>query len=207
MTDSSKRSLDELLTRARPGNSYLGQLLEAHQGYLTMLARVRMRGWLQGKVNASDLVQETFLAAHEHFDSFLGKTEAEFLAWLRRILVSRISAAIRRFVDAKRRDTHLEQQLENDLERTSRFAHNLAVSQTSPSEGAILRERAVLLADALETLPSHYREVILLREFEGLSYPEIAQHIGRSPEAVRKLWIRGLAELHKLLVEKLSDTT
>lgn len=172
-----------------------------------MLARVRIRGLLQGKVDASDLVQETFLAAHEHFDSFRGNSEAEFLVWLRRILASRISASVKQFIEAKRRDARLEQQLERDLEQTSRFAHNLAVSQTSPSERAILRERAVLLADALENLPSHYRDVILYREFEGLSYPEVAQQMGRSPEAVRKLWIRGLAELHKLLLEKLSDTT
>ena len=66
-----------------------------------------------------------------------------------------------------------------------------------------MSERAVLLAEALESLPEHYREVILLREFEGLSYPDVAEQIGRSPEAVRKIWVRALAELHKLLVEKI----
>ncbi len=205
MTDSSSRRLDDLLAETQAGKPYLGQLLDAHRNYLTMLARIRMRGWLQGKLDASDLVQETFLAAHKHFDNFRGSTEAEFVSWLRKILASRISAAIRYFVETKRRDAQLERRLEEELEQTSRVVHNLASGQTSPSQHAIQAERALLLADAMESLPEHYREVILLHDFEGLNYPDIAQRTGRSAEAVRKLWVRALAQLHLLLDEKLND--
>jgi RNA polymerase sigma-70 factor, ECF subfamily len=57
------------------------------------------------------------------------------------------------------------------------------------------REQQVLLADALERLPADYREVIILRNLEDLSYDEIAQRMGRTPGAVRMLWVRALAQL------------
>lgn len=205
MNSASDKSLDELLVLARGERQHLGALLDVHRGYLTMLARLRIVGRLQGKMDASDLVQDTFLAAHQHFSSFEGTTEAEFLAWLRRILASRVSAAVRRFVGAKRRAVELEQEMCVEMEQSSRMADKLVASQSSPSERAVQHERALCLADALELLPTHYREVVLLREFQGLSFPEIGQCMNRSAEAVRKLWVRALAELHELLQDKLAD--
>ena len=171
-----------------------------------MLGRLQIDERFQGKLDASDLVQESFLEAHKRFTGFRGTNEAELMAWLRRILASKVTAMMRRFYGAKRRDVHLERQLEEEMDRSAQMAHNLAMSQTSPSERAVRRERAVLLADALDALPSHYRQVIMLRDLKELGFPEIAQCMGRSAEAVRKLWIRALAELHQLLTEKFSDT-
>ena len=91
------------------------------------------------------------------------------------------------------------------MDRSSQMADNLAVSQTSPSERAARRERAVLLADVLASLPPHYQQVILLRDLKELSFPEVARRMGSSADAVRKLWIRALAHLSSLLSGESSE--
>jgi len=199
MTDMTNSTAEELLALARRDGQNLGTLLDAYRNYLTMLAQLQMDERLQGKLDASDLVQESFLEAHRHFDGFRGTSEGELLSWLRSILASRVTATMKRFYGAKRRDIHLERRLGEEMDRSSQMAHHLALSQTSPSERAARRERAVLLADVLASLPPDYQQVILLRDLKELSFPEVAQRMGRSAEAVRKLWIRALAHLSSLL--------
>jgi RNA polymerase sigma-70 factor (ECF subfamily) len=61
------------------------------------------------------------------------------------------------------------------------------------------REQALQLAGALEDLPEDYREVILLRQVEGLPFAEVARRIGRSEDSVQKLWVRALDRLRRVL--------
>ena len=61
------------------------------------------------------------------------------------------------------------------------------------------REQAVLLADALNHLPADYREVLILRHLEGLTFPEVADRMGRSLDSVEKLWVRALPRLRRAL--------
>ena len=69
--------------RQAPGA--LDRLLESYRNYLRLLARTGIDASLRGKADASDLVQETLIKAHQHFEQFQGQTEAELIAWLRRI--------------------------------------------------------------------------------------------------------------------------
>src|SRR5262249_29813911 len=81
---------EQLLSLARQGHrDALGLLLQLYDGYLALLARLQIGRRLRGKVDAADLVQETFLEAHRHFARFQGPTEAELVAWLRQILAAR----------------------------------------------------------------------------------------------------------------------
>jgi RNA polymerase sigma-70 factor (ECF subfamily) len=94
----------------------------------------------------------------------------------------------------------LERQLAADLDHSSRVLDGALVTQdSSPSQRAARREQAVLLADALGKLASDYREVIILRHLEGLSFPEVAERMGRSLDSVKKKWTPALAELRSLL--------
>lgn len=61
-------------------------MLERYRPYLLVLARMQINRRLQGKVDAADVVQEAFLAAHRDFTQFRGDSEAAFRAWLREIL-------------------------------------------------------------------------------------------------------------------------
>jgi RNA polymerase sigma-70 factor (ECF subfamily) len=188
---------EQLLAQARAGaGPALGELLAAYHEYLALLARVQLGRRLQGKVDASDLVQETYLQAHRNFAQFRGTTEAELAAWLRQILASRLAKLIRRYYGTRGRDVRLEQALADEMDQSSRMLdQGLLAPQSSPSQQALRREQAVLLADALARLPADYREVLILRHLEGLRFPDVARRMGRSLDSVEKLWTRALARL------------
>src|SRR5439155_18589150 len=94
-----------LLRQARAGDgAALGQLLELYQNYLLLLARLQIGRRLQSKVDAADLVQETFLEAHRHFAQFRGTTEEELVSWLRHILAANLANLVRRYLGTRRRD-------------------------------------------------------------------------------------------------------
>jgi RNA polymerase sigma-70 factor (ECF subfamily) len=190
---------EELLAQARSGQEgALGRLLERYRGYLTLLARVQIGRRLQGKADHDDLVQEVFLEASRHFVGFRGVSEPELTAWLRQILATSFAHLVRRYVGTQARDVQLERALEDDLGQSSRaIGMVLAAEQSTPSQRASRREQAVLLADALERLPPDYREVIVLRHLEGLTFPEVAARMGRTLDSVEKLWARGLARLRR----------
>ena len=193
---------EQLLKDARAADgSALGRLLELYRNYLGLLARLEIGRRLRGKVDESDLVQETFLEAHRHFGRFRGTTEAELMSWLRQILAGVVANLLRRY-GTQRRDVRLERELADDLDRSSQaLAGRLAARQSSPSERAARREQAVLLADALGRLPAAYKEVIILSHLEGLAFPEVAARLGRTVESVKKVWARALARLRGLLGE------
>ena len=192
---------ERLLHRARAGDvAARGELFALYGDYLALLARLQGRRRLKGKVDAQDLVQETFLKAHDRFHQFRGVTEAELLAWLRQILANTIANLVRHYLGSKGRDQRLERALTDELGRSSCcLERNLIAPQSSPSQRAARREQAVLLANVLGQLPEDYREAVILRHLEGLSFPEVAGRMGRTVDSVKKLWARGLARLRDLL--------
>jgi RNA polymerase sigma-70 factor (ECF subfamily) len=192
---------DQLLGMARAGDTFaLGQLLELYRSYLATLARLQIGRRLQGKVDASDLVQQTFLEAHRDFAQFRGAKEAELVGWLRQILATNLANQVQRYCGTQSRDVRLERQLALELDESSRILdQGLVAPCSSPSHQAVRREQAVLLADALSRLPADYREVLTLRHLEGLSFPLVAQRMERTVEAVKKLWARALDRLRRSL--------
>jgi RNA polymerase sigma-70 factor (ECF subfamily) len=190
-----------LIRLAQAGDAAaLGRLLELYRSYLTLLARVQISRRLQSKVDPADLVQDTFLKAHRHFEQFRGGTEAELAAWLRQILALNVANLVRHYFGTRGRDVRLERELADELARSSQaWGLGLAARQSSPSQRAARREEAVLLADALGRLSPDYGEVLFLRHLEGLPFAEVARRMGRSVDSVEKLWVRALAQLRRLL--------
>src|SRR5271166_2848946 len=203
MTRDDVERLDtvRLLALARSGDrAALGQLLERYRSYLSLLARVQIGRRMQGKLDVADVIQETYLEAHRGVGQFRGSTEVQFLAWLRQILVGILANQVRRYFGTKRRDVRLERELQDDLSRSSAcLGSGMIASQSSPSAQASRREQAVLLADAMEELPEDYREVIILRQLEGLSFSQVALRMGRTEDSVKNLWARALVRLRRLL--------
>jgi RNA polymerase sigma-70 factor, ECF subfamily len=198
---ASTGSAEQLLGQAQAGdNAALGQLLEQYRNYLALLARLQIGRRLQGKVDAADLVQETFLKAHRDFAQFRGASAGEWVSWLRQILALTLAQVVRRYCGTRRRDVRLERDLAHELDQSSRLLdRGLLAPSGSPSRQASRREQAVLLADALGELPEAYREVIILSHLEGLSFPEVAQRLGRTLDSVKNLWARALARLRRSL--------
>jgi RNA polymerase sigma-70 factor (ECF subfamily) len=205
MGDLVESDPEQLVHRAKGGDvPALGQLLELYRAYLVVLARVQIGRRLQGKVDASDLVQEAFLGACRDFPQFRGTTTKEFLGWLRGILASLLANLVRHYQGAKRRDVRLERQLVIELDQSSdALDRALVMPQSSPSHQAMRREQSVLLAEALGRLPEEWRELLILRHLEGLSFPEVARRMGRSVDSLKKQWPRALAGLRRLLEGKI----
>jgi RNA polymerase sigma-70 factor (ECF subfamily) len=169
--------------------------LERFRDYLWLLARLQLDPWLRGKLDPSDVVQQTLLEAYEKREQFRGSTEGEWLAWLRQALAHNLADALRAFGQAKR-DVARERSLEAAVEASSRRLEAwLAAEQSSPSQQAQRHERAVQLAQALAALPDDNREALVLHYCEDLSLAEIARHLGRTPAAVAGLLKRGLKQL------------
>jgi RNA polymerase sigma-70 factor (ECF subfamily) len=176
--------------------------LERFRSYLRLLARLHLDPRLQGKLDPSDLVQQTFLQAHQAWQQFRGTSEAELAAWLRQILARNLTHAVRDLGRAKRavgRERSLETALEQSSARLEAF---LTAEQSSPSQQAERQEQLLRLAEAMEQLAEAQREAVVLQYWQGWSLAQIGAHLGRSPEAVAGLLKRGLKHLRQLLRER-----
>jgi RNA polymerase sigma-70 factor (ECF subfamily) len=175
--------------------------LERFRSYLLFLARHQLQGRAPVQVDASDLVQQTLLEAHQQVARFRGGTDAERAAWLRQILAHNLADAVRA-LHRDKRDRDRERPLEAALAQSSaQLASWLAADQSSPSQRAVRHEEAVRLADALAQLPEAQREALVLQHWHGLTLAQIGQRLGRTPVAVAGLLKRGLARLRELLDE------
>jgi RNA polymerase sigma-70 factor, ECF subfamily len=188
----------ELIARARSGDgAALGELLDRYRSYLRLLAQRSLDGAAPGRIDASDVVQQSFLEAHRDFAHFAGGSEPEFLAWLRRILENNAAQSIERHVFAQKRAVDRERSLDETHGDAGPLRAALPASQTSPSRRAMLSEAAVRLAQALESLPPDQREAVRLRHIEGWSIEQMAGRLDRSEAAVAGLLKRGLRGLRR----------
>jgi len=176
--------------------------LERYGDYLRLLARLQLSPRLQAKLDASDVVQQALLQAHENRGQFRGQSEGEWLAWLRAILANSLAAAIRRF-NTEARDLGRECSLEAELDQSSsRLEGLLAADQSSPSERAARGEELLRLAHAMACLPADQRRVVELHHLKALPVADVARIMDRTRPAVVGLLFRGLKRLRELLREQ-----
>ncbi len=176
--------------------------LEQYRDYLKMLADMQLNPRLRVKEGSSDIVQQTMLDAHRDFANFHGKSELELRAWLKMILTRNVLTVARRYGTHKRaagREVSFQAQMEKS---SALFHQQLVVDQTSPSVKLIKQERSEQLAAALLKLLDDERSAVLLKHFHDWSVADIAQHLGRTPEAVAGLLRRGLKKLREHLREE-----
>ncbi|HEV3342814.1 MAG TPA: sigma-70 family RNA polymerase sigma factor [Pirellulales bacterium] len=196
-------TVEELLAAAREGDAVQrDRLFQACRSYLQVVARTRVPARLKPKVDASDLVQLTLLEAHRDFERFSGRSEGEWLAWLRKILSHNAADVVRRYAGTDKREAQREIPLPQAND-DSRFAGHWepAGREPTPSEQVVCRDRQLQVAAALESLTDDHREVILLRNFERLAFDEIAARMQRTRPAVQMLWARALKKLQQAIDE------
>lgn len=186
-----------LLADARSGDAKgRERLFEASRGYLGLVARAKIETWLQAKVDASDLVQQTLLEAFCDFDRFRGATEAEWLAWLRRILRNNATDFARHYGGADKRQAKLEIAFRGPGDDSAAGGAPEPVGpEETPSRTFARRDEELRLAAAIERLSPDYREVIVLRNLERLPFEDIATRMARSRPATQMLWARAIRKL------------
>jgi RNA polymerase sigma-70 factor (ECF subfamily) len=191
----SEADLERCLAAARAGSAEaLGALLEPCRAYLLWIARRELDPNLHAKGSASDLVQETFLEAQRDFGRFHGQSETELRAWLRLLLLHNLRDFSKRYQDTGKRALVREV----SMDRGS-LAARFADGASSPCTKAVQQEEEHTVRQALERLPEDYRQVLLLRYEQGLSFEEIGEAMGRSANAARKLWLRALEHVEQEL--------
>lgn len=170
--------------------------LEQYRDYLRLLARLQLDPRLQGKLDPSDVVQETLAKAQQHLAQFRGQSDAELAAWLRRILANTLIDVLRKF----QRELRLERSLLDALDESSAKLEGwLADPSLSPGDRALRSEQMLRLAQALARLPDDQREAIELRYLKEYTPAEVAGLLGRTDAAVAGLLRRGLQKLRELL--------
>jgi RNA polymerase sigma-70 factor (ECF subfamily) len=174
-------------------------VLELCRRYLLQVANGELDPQLQAKLGASDIVQETFLEAQRIFARFQGGSPDELRAWLRAILLNKVATHTRYYRDTARRQVGQEVGFNPDSDRQ----RELPAGVSTPSSLLMQKERALALTAAVQRLPDDYRQVVVWRQVENLSFEEMAARLGRSVDAVRKLWWRAIQQLQQELGESL----
>ena len=185
-----------LLEAARCGHDdAFGRLFESFRRHLLLVAHRELPHGLRGKIGPSDVVQETAVDAQRAFPAFRGSTAEECFAWLRSILRNNVVDAVRRYELSQKRASGREISLATEAGR--RQGGLVELPHGLPDGSAIRHEDADVLARAMARLSGDHHAVLRLRYWEGLSFPEIGQRLGRSPDAVRKLWYRAVERLQE----------
>jgi RNA polymerase sigma-70 factor (ECF subfamily) len=165
---------------------------------LILVAHQELDRSLRQKLGASDLVQDTFIAAQRAFDRFHGRSQEELLAWLRQILVHKISEARRHYYGAQRRTLVREAQ-QSESTNGAGAAWNEIASDSTPDRQLVSGETTDRIARAMDTLSLDHQQVIRLRNWELLGFDEIGRRMDRSAGAARALWMRALEKLALVL--------
>jgi RNA polymerase sigma-70 factor, ECF subfamily len=200
--DSSET--DRLLERAAQGDQQgWGALLARHRERLRRMVALRLDHRLQGRIDASDVIQETYLEAWSRLADYLRNPKMPFFLWLRFLAGQKLVTLHRHHLGVEMRDPNREVSLfRGSLPETSSaaLAAQLLGHDTRPSEAAVRAELKVRLQEVLNTMEVLDREVLALRHFEQLTRAEIAQVLDISEAAVSKRYIRALKRLKEILI-------
>jgi RNA polymerase sigma-70 factor (ECF subfamily) len=174
--------------------------LERYRSLLRLYVRqLQLDSRLRRRFDASDLVHDAYVKALKGLDRCQARTEAEFVAWLRKIL-ERVAIDQCRAAHAGKRDAGLEQSLPIVIHDSSaRFEQLVAARGPSPSGEAMSNELRLRLAEAIDQLPEYQRDAVILRDLCQKSMADIAEQLGKSERAIAGLLLRGRCRLGELL--------
>ena len=176
--------------------------LERYRELLRTMARLHLAPELRGRLDSSDVIQNTLLNAQQHLDQFHGQSKEELLGWLHRILANSIydefGDVYGRGAIPRPREQSLEAALNESSQRLEKW---LADTTSSPSSRVEKEEQLLLLAEALAQLPEDQRLAIELKYLQEAPWPleEIGKRVARSPGAAGELIRRGVAKLRQIL--------
>ena len=202
MTDSPADPLTPE-DRLRAGDpTAAGELFAAHRDRLKRMVRLRLDRRLQGRLDASDVLQEAFLDVQRKASDFAAKPDMPGYLWLRLVTAERLLILHRHHLGTQMRDAAQEVSLCRGgppAASTHSLANLLFGRLTSPTQAAIRAERQLRLQEALDGMDPLDREVLALRHFEELSNGEAATVLSLSKTAASNRYIRALKRLKDIL--------
>mgnify|MGYP001606283094 CR=1 FL=1 len=202
MSDSLETTIT-LVRRAKDGDAEaLNSLFQKYLERVHYLVRLRLGKGLRRYLESQDIVQEAMIRGLKGFDRFEMQHEGAFLHWLSK-LVENVIRDKADFFNAAKRSVSEDLPLENNDESSIDALARLPGNDPTPSTVLIRDEQLLKLENALEQLSEDYREAVLQREIEDLSFKEIGENMNRSEDAARMLYVRAKAELVKVLQAKM----
>lgn len=203
MSNDAART-SELLRRAGQGDQEaVGDLFSRHRERLHRMVQLRMDRRLQGRLDASDVLQEAYLEFSRSLAEYLRNPAMPFFLWLRCVTGRKLHALHRKHLGTQARDIGREVSLHHGaLPQASSvsLAAQLLGRHTSPSHAAMRAELQIRIQEALNSMDAIDREVLALRHFEQLSNAETAQTLGLSEAAASNRFVRALKRLKKILM-------
>ena len=200
---------DDLVERLRGGDRQaLTDLFQRYRDRVRRMVELRMDARLQGRVDASDVLQDAFLDTVARVDSYLQRPDLPAFLWLRLIVGERLAICQRRHLGARMRDAGQEVSLYRDplpQATSAALASMLLGHLTSPTEAAARAEMVLRVQEALNALDPLDRELVALRHFEQLSRAETAQILGITENVVAKRYIKALVKLKEILAMRPGD--
>jgi RNA polymerase sigma-70 factor (ECF subfamily) len=200
-TDDSQSS--DLLQRAAAGDEQaVNALFTRYRERLRAMVRLRINRRLQGRIDASDVLQEAYLEVCKGFADYARAPTLPFYLWLRHITGQKLIALHRHHLGAKMRDADREVSIyQGALPQASSLslAAQLLGRLTSPSHAAVRAELRIRVQEALNSMDPIDREVLALRHFEMLTNDETAQVLGLKKSAASNRYVRALERLKDIL--------
>ena len=197
-----------LLERAAGGDlDAWGALLAEHAERLRRVASFRLNPQLQSRIDAADVLQETFVAATERRAEFVQEPGRPLFLWLRWMVGNTLLELHRHHLDAQMRDPRREESFgggaggDASVATCDALAAQLTCGVTGPATAARRGELHARLNDALSRMDAMDREVLALRHYEQLTSAETAQVLGIQERAAAKRYGRALERLRELLEE------
>jgi len=173
----------------------MAKILESYRAYLGTIADEALDPALKAKVGASDLVQETLMAACRHVGSFQGETRKELKGWLRGIMLNLVSDTRKHFRGTQKR--RIDREISLGAADTQ-----IADATTSIETRQARRERDEVLEDAVSRLPEHHRRILQWHIRDDWTFARIGQELAITEGAARKQWARALLHLRRLMESK-----
>jgi RNA polymerase sigma-70 factor (ECF subfamily) len=193
-----------LLRKADSGDAAaVEELFSRHRCRLRRMVQLRISPILRGRVDASDVIQESFLEAWRRLDDYLKNPTMPFFLWLRFLTRQQLFAIHNRHAGVKARDPRREVAIYDGAlpgASTEALAIQLMGHLPSPSEAAVRAELQLRLQEGLDALDPEEREILVLRHFEQLTSAEAAKEIHISEAAAAKRYLRALRRLKGLLL-------
>jgi RNA polymerase sigma-70 factor, ECF subfamily len=194
---------DLLLNLVAQGEpSAAAALLTRHKQRLRRMVQLRFDPRLAGRLDPSDVVQDTLAEAYKRLAEYVKAREVPFYPWLRAIAWDKLIEIKRRHVAAERRTVRREVgrlDLSGDSEMI--LINRLAATANTASDHLIRHEIGARVRHAIGQLPPRDHEVIVLRHLEELSFSETAAVLGITESAVYSRYRRAIERLHRLLNE------